>query len=623
MGTPTPVDIRSWRGINFREAPNVIADDELASCINFNIGRSGELIKRGGVARLHFGEDLGSNTVTLLGHFKTDSVSYLVAAAGNQVWYSEDGITWTFLVAANAEFGIQYVNKYYIIRNNGLIIEWDPSNTTEMLFFEERDFEIDSVEGWTAVSGITAFATSTDEAFSGTRSLKITAAAATAITRSRLFSASDEYEVTVVLQARSTVSRTVRTQIQYLDSGLSVLASTNQDLASATGSWQQHTVSASAPANTAFFRVNVEYQSAAAGNILYLDNISIRLSAGVPRLIDGSPSGTAAIVFKDRLFVINSGGLGGVNSRLYFSEPADFGDWPSVNFIDVQPGEGDFLTALAIIQDVLIVFKTESIWGLYVQGAPEGWNLRVMSPEIGCVSKFTPEEIEGFLYFVGRRGVYRTDGNAFEDISETINSIFEDRVVNLSTSNKDSASWWKDRYVLLFYPTPATIRYLVFHLRAGGWTEWTFPAEVAPTSFLEITTDSPEPGLYAGDSLASGKVFRFGEDTFLDEGVSFQCSMKTKDFDFGSTATLKRIQWVALEHQGEGDITFNNYAQQVIRNTDDEAGVVGKVVTKMKGAEYVRSWQGEVVHEGAFPFTFFGFTAIVVPKRSIVHSGVM
>lgn len=622
MSTLTPVDIRNFKGINLRENPNVIEDDELAECINFDIGRAGELVKRQGVSRLHFGEDLGSNAVTLLGHFKTDSVSYIMAVAGGAVWYSPDGEIWTQLILANAEFGVQYTNKYYILRTDGLMIEWDPSGTSELLLLNERDFEIDTVQGWELVSGISAFVSDSNKAFTGNRSLHVTATTATAKWTSRLFTATPNYNITASINTNASAVKTVRLQIQWFNSSMSSIGTTNQDLSSTVGSWTLHTVASSAPANTAFVRVNVEFQSATSGDNINMDNATIKLAAGIPRLVDGSPKGTAALVFKDRLFVVNSQGIGSVNSRLYFSEPGDFGDWPSINFIDVRPGEGDFLTSVAVIQDILIIFKTESIWALYIQGAPENWNLRIMSPEIGCVSKYTPKEIEGFLYFVGRRGVYRTDGNVFEDISESLNPIFADRVTNLSTANKDSASWWEDRYLLLFYPTPTTVRYFIFHLRKGGWTEWTFPSGTSPASFLEVTTSVPQKGLYAGSSNTDGKIFRFGDDVYLDEGQTFACSLRTKDFTFSSPATLKRVAWLVAEHKGEGNITINNYAQLTFRNSDDVQGGAGVLATKLKGPGFVRSWQAEVVHAEAFPFTFYGITAMVYPKRTIVNSGV-
>ena len=159
--------------------------------------------------------------------------------------------------------------------------------------------------------------------------------------------------------------------------------------------------------------------------------------------IAGSPNGSFCLVYRDRLFVLSSSAAGSLNSRLYYSKIADLSatGWVSTSFIDVQPGDGDFLTCLAVIHDLLIVFKTRTTWALYVQGLPENWVLRSINPAIGCVSKYTPREIEGFLYFVGPQGVYKTDGNIFDDISSNIFTLFRDRLVNLTTTNIDTAAW--------------------------------------------------------------------------------------------------------------------------------------------------------------------------------------
>lgn len=372
-----PIDIKGFKGINLREDAGMVQDDELSECVNFDIGRAGELRKRTGFEVLHTGATLGANSVKLIGHFVTDTYSQIIIQAGGNLYWTTDFNTFTLIGAYTVSFGVQYSNKFYMVREAGTILEW-------------------------------------------------TGAAIAAIT--------------------------------------------------------------------------------------------------------GSPNGSFCLVYRDRLFVLSSSAAGSLNSRLYFSKVADFSatGWPATNFVDVRPGDGDFLTCLAVIHDVLLVFKSRTTWALYVQGLPENWILRNINPAIGCISKYTPREIEGFLFFVGPQGVYKTDGNIFEDISSNIFPLFRDRIINLTTANLDTAAWFDDRYILLLKPDASTSRYMVYHLRTGGWTEWVPSGNVTPAYFVEVYTASPAKGLYCGDLASTGKIFKYGGSGYTDAGVNYESRFITK-----------------------------------------------------------------------------------------------
>lgn len=465
MSSPeTTIEIRSFKGINIREPPSMVQDDELVECINFDIGRAGELTKRTGFAQIHDGATLGLNSVRLIGHYNTSTYSQILVRSGNTLYYSNDGVSFTAIGNYNIEFGVQYIDKFYMVRTDGDIIEWN---------------------------GIAA----------------------------------------------------------------TVLADT--------------------------------------------------------------PRGTYCSVYKDRLFVINSSSTDPNGpSELKYSEINDFSDFPSINVTLISPGDGDILTCLAVIHDTLIVFKVTKTYAYYVQGQPESWVLRVSNPEIGCISKYTPREIEGFLFFVGPRGVYKTDGNLFEDISSSIQPVFEDRLVNLTNVNIDTAAWWDDKYFLLFNPTPSTQRYFIYHLRTGGWTEWV-PNGIKPGTFLEINTSNPGKGLYAGDLLPSGKIFRYGGGAFTDAGVQYVCSLKTKDYDFGLPTDTKRGKWVGIDTKGTGLVTLEHWNEEALVDSIEFSSQTGKRVQKARGPGFFRSWAGRVVLTTNTEFQFFGISLVMHRKRQL------
>lgn len=466
MVADTPIDIRGFKGLNLREPPGMIQDDELASCINLNVGRAGELRKRTGFTALHNGSTLGDTDVRLIGQYLTPTHSQLIACTSlNQLWHSPDGVGWTKISDnVNAQFAVQYVNKFYIIAKDKLY-EWNG----------------------TALTAIT-----------------------------------------------------------------------------------------------------------------------------------GAPVGTFCTVYKDRLFTINSEET--ANSRLRFSAIAEFDNWPTTNFIDVSPGDGDFLVACAVIHDLLIIFKTKSTWALYVQGAPENWVLRNINPEIGCISKYTPREIEGFLFFVGPRGIYKTDGNIFEDISESIEPVFRDRIVNLTTTNIDAAAWWEDRYIVLLHPDASTFRYMVYQLRTGGWTEWVPSGEIIPAFFLEVNSASPAKGLYTGNKAGSGRIYRHGDGVFTDSGNVFPCSFETKDFDFTLPSLMKRGKWLGVDVDSDGTISVTYNVDTESQPTLSFSGTGARRMHKVKGPGYFRVWSLQFSQSHNSDFIFYVVTLYLARKRPVIKA---
>lgn len=462
-----PVEIRGFKGINLREPEGMVQDDELTECVNLDIGRAGELKKRTGFEVLHTGSTLGANSVQLVGHFLTDTYSQLIIQAGSNLYWTTDFNTFNLIGAYSVSYGVQYTNKFYMVRASGTILEW-------------------------------------------------TGAA------------------------------------------ISAIAST--------------------------------------------------------------PSGTFCLVYRDRLFVLSSSGAGTLNSRLYFSSIADFSatGWPSTNFIDVRAGDGDFLTCLAVIHDLLLIFKTKSTHALYVQGLPENWVLRSINPEIGCVSKYTPREIEGFLFFVGARGVYKTDGNIFEDLSSSIFTQFHNRTINLTTTNVDTAAWFDDKYILLLRPDTSTTKYFVYHLRTGGWTEWQPVAGITPAYFIEVQTTSPPKGLYCGDLSATGKIYRYGGSGYTDSGSLYEARFSTKEFDFGMPSTFKRGKWLGVDILGAGTAIVNYTVDGTDRNGTTLTSIERRAEHKSLGPGYFRVLTVSMSVTSNAAFTLLGLTLYLHKKRAVV-----
>lgn len=464
------VQIRGFKGLNVREHMGAIQDNELSEVTNFNIGRSGELVKRMGFIQISSGSTLGANTTIILGHYITDSISQIIVKAGSSVFYTTDGITYTLLgVYSDASFGVQYAGEFYIIRSGNTIVKWDGS-----------------------------------------------AAAA----------------------------------------------------------------------------------------------------------IAGSPSGTFAIIYKERMFVLNTLGVGSLNSRFYFSKAGDVTatGWVGTNFIDVQAGDGDFLTSMAVVQDLLVIFKGASTWALYVQGSTTDWVLRSLNSEVGNISKYAIQLIEGFIYISAARGVYRTDGAVFENVSDPISPILAERIVNTTTVNIDSFAYWDDKLICLLAPDASTKVYYVFHVKVGGWTKWEFAGGIVPATFLEVLTNTPQRGLYAGSYSADGKILRYGSEVFKDLGSDYSVTVKTKQFDLDIPLNMKRGKWIGLDSIGEGTFNWSNECDTVVANSGSVDVISTRALVKIPGPGYFRAWRFILECQSDSEITILGMTIQVQGSRTAIKA---
>lgn len=372
-----------------------------------------------------------------------------------------------------------------------------------------------------------------------------------------------------------------------------------------------------------------------AGNfyIIRTGNVVVQWDGTTATNLAGSPSGTCAVIHKERMYILNTSAVGSLNSRVYFSSVGDPATWPGTNFFDVQPGDGDYLVSMTVLQDLLVIFKGKTTWALYVQGLITDWVLRNLNVEVGCVSKYSMKIIDGYLYFSTGKGIYRTDGTVFTDISKAISSVFKNRITSLSTVNEDSFGLWKDQLVCRVYLTPggaSTKKYYIYHYKTGSWTEWQFANAYAPQTFIDVKLTNSITGLYSGDAGASGAIYRYGgnssqEQNYTDfggpSGTNYFVSIKTKKFDFGLPLNMKRGKWIGLNAEG---------LDTWLSNVDDFSFTTGPItsglssiksannLTRLPGPGFFRTWQYQITGLNSNYIFVIGVTLQVSGHRTLI-----
>lgn len=170
--------------------------------------------------------------------------------------------------------------------------------------------------------------------------------------------------------------------------------------------------------------------------------------AGSSSNLGGTPPANVKFIetHKGRVFMANSSAG---KSRLHFSKLDDPEDWTSTGttgagYIDVGLDDGDQITGIASIGQVLLVFKTFSTWALY-GNAPSNFTIRKISNGVGCVAPKSIVKAESFAIFLGHDGVYsaKPDGVALlsYNIKPTIDSIAY-TTKQLAAAGKLRSQYW-------------------------------------------------------------------------------------------------------------------------------------------------------------------------------------
>lgn len=303
-----------------------------------------------------------------------------------------------------------------------------------------------------------------------------------------------------------------------------------------------------------------------ASNVLYgfngTDVISVDSSLTYTKNPSSVPKGMVAAWFHNYLFVANTSSF---PNRLFFSNLGDPTTFSGTDFIDINPNDGDQITALAIFNDELYVFKNNTIWTI------TGFSGSSFSTT-ATLSQNTNNKIYGYgtpsqksvvtagkdmyyLSFAGGIPHFRSfiqtqfastleQGIISFDIEGTLNTL------NLSQLSL-CAGAYDGKYIYWSVPTGSsnhndTVLVLEPTIKTKGktmthrcWAKWTgFNAAQFAVSNL-----AGENVIYFGDGTATGLVYQLNTASFTDNGTAVTMDVKTRNYfyDLSRKAKYKYI----------------------------------------------------------------------------------
>lgn len=308
--------------------------------------------------------------------------------------------------------------------------------------------------------------------------------------------------------------------------------------------------------------------------------------------------------FHNYMFALNNDSY---QSRLYYSSLGDPETWGAEDYIDINPDDGDYGTALQVLGDELIVGKRNRIWSFSGWGE-DTFTIKTINER---VTGYGIEANRGvintgndllFLSFNGdmpvirslRRTQYATviaGGILSEDIKNTMRGLSLD-YLNKTCAVYDGMNAW-------FFVPDGSSTFNNLALRYNTLTKgWTKHTGINGSCALNFAISS-QPHTYFGEAQADSKVYRM-DNSYSDNGANIAMEV------------TGRKHWLSFSRKSKFKYLYVTGGEGV--DTDVE------VLVSPDGAVYESLGELNLkASEGIFSMVFpFQFGAVDVVKKRFV-----
>lgn len=272
------------------------------------------------------------------------------------------------------------------------------------------------------------------------------------------------------------------------------------------------------------------------------------------------PKGDTIVAYKQRLWV--SGGRDALSkpTTVWYSNTPDVTPfWPTFattqNYIEIGSGDGQAIVRISMYYNSLVIFRTNSIYSYQFLSDPGAGSISLLVPNIGLSDKKSLVAWENYIYFMYDEKAYEFVNNRAQQINIKVPFVSGSRA-GIDPSQARSVSLFNKRILFSYYNNV-----YVFGLRTRTWSKWTAPT-VGPIGeiFASITdADYEEAVLFssaivpAGDTRSARTLHI--TDAFTTEEENFTCSMQTKNFNYQSSSSYKRLFWWGADAIFRGVVT--------------------------------------------------------------------
>lgn len=247
-------------------------------------------------------------------------------------------------------------------------------------------------------------------------------------------------------------------------------------------------------------------------------------------------------VYKSRIYLAGDTSREGNKSRLYFSSVISSAGnitWaPTVDFVDINPGDGEGITGLKRFSLELLVFKPNYIYRFRTTGVDPDPLIK-----IGTRSHESVVEGKRGLYFHHDTGFYRYSGGYPTEISRPISDIVEaipfSQFGSINSWNDNDHIYWSVGTITVS-ETKEDVTYKNCVLRytesSDVWTIYSYSSDIRRgATYNSGTTLSRIVGTDMG-------VVATHNSGTTDFGEPIRYRVRTGWYDWGTVATTKVIQ---------------------------------------------------------------------------------
>jgi hypothetical protein len=272
------------------------------------------------------------------------------------------------------------------------------------------------------------------------------------------------------------------------------------------------------------------------------------------------PRGDTIVAYKFRLWV--AGGRDALlnATTLYYSNTQDVTPfWPTfsstTNFVLIGSGDGQAIVRIAVYYNSLVIFRTNSIYSYQFLNDPGAGAISLLVPNIGLSDKKSLVAYENYIYFMYDEKGYEFVNNRAQQLNIKVPFVSGNRT-GIDESQARSVSLFNDRIIFSYF----NFLY-VFGLRTRTWSVWKSTVQGPIGEIFTAVTDSDfeEAVMFSSAVVPAGST-RVAKTLHISDIVSsdqeaFVCTAQTKNYNYQSSSTYKRLFWWGVDAIFRGRVT--------------------------------------------------------------------
>ena len=295
-------------------------------------------------------------------------------------------------------------------------------------------------------------------------------------------------------------------------------------------------------------------------------NTVVKVTSGnVLSTVAAIPIGTIGVWFHNAMHVT---GVSGLPNRLRISnngDPEDYSGGTQAT-LDVNPNDGDYITAMHPLNNELIIFKTQRAWSLSGFGT-SALTLANLNERLSGFGTLAHRAVVNtgndllYLGFLGDKPVVRSlqktrfgtiiDGGIISnDIESSLDGLNKAQLAKVAGIFDGRNAW----FAVCHAAATTNNRVYMYDIISKGWVRHVG----INASVFESFTISATPQLYFGEASADSKVYVFDTST-SDNGTAINFSITTRRYGGGVSEAKKKWKYlkVSAKEVGDYDITID------------------------------------------------------------------